>query len=146
MQELIFEISDAGNFVRIEPIELIKYDSDIVWDKNWIKTKITVKGGAFSGQYQADIMTVDFEKFKKELNRIYNDLKGVTVFEDIEHALHLKIKGDGIGHFTVLVIAKDKPGIDCSELSFEMAFDQTEINRFVNQLDKITKVFPIIGD
>lgn len=146
MDELIFEIFDAGDIVKIEPLELIKYDSELDWDRNWIKTKITVKGGAFSGQYQADIMTVDFEKFKQELSKLYDNLKGGAIFEDLEHALQLKIQGDGIGHFEVQVTANDNPGINSSKLSFTMAFDQTEIKHLVNQLDKITKAFPITGD
>lgn len=144
--DIYFELSDAGDLVRLEPIELIDYKSDIDWDKNWIKTKITVKGGAFSGQYQADIMTVDFEKFKQELSKLYDNLKGCAIFDDLEHTLQLKILGDGNGHFEVLATANDHPGINSSKLSFTMAFDQTEIKRLVNQLDKITKTFPIIGD
>ena len=146
MDELIFEIFDAGDIVKIEPLELIKYDSDLDWDKNWIKTRITVKGGPFSGQYTIDMMTIDFEKFKQELVRLYDDLSGAAVLEDIEQAITLKIKGDGIGHFQVDVTASANPGIYSSDLSFSMAFDQTEIKNLVNQLDKITKAFPITGD
>lgn len=144
--EIYFELSDAGDIVRLEPIELIDYKSNLDWDRNWVKTKITVKGGAFSGQYQADIMTVDFEKFKQELSKLYDNLKGGAIFEDLEHALQLKILGDGNGHFKVQVTANDSPGIDSSKLGFTMAFDQTEIKSLVNQLDKITKAFPITGD
>lgn len=146
MDELIFEIVDSGNIVKIEPLEVIKYDSDLDWDKNWIKTKITVKGGPFSGQYYADMMTVDFEKFKQELSSLYDNLSGTANFENIEQALQLKIKGDGIGHFEVNVSAAANPGINSVDLNFSMAFDQTEIKNLINQLDKITKAFPIIGD
>ena len=145
-QDLYFEISDNENLVRLEPIELINYNSTLDWDNNFIKTKITIKGGAFSGQYFADIMTVDFEKFKQELDTLYDNLKGSATFADREHALELKINGDGLGHFEVNVKAWDKPNIDCSELTFAMSFDQTEIKSKVNQLDGITKKFPIIGE
>ena len=144
--EIYFELNNAGDFVRLEPLKLIDYKSTNEWDKNWIKTKITLKGGAFSGQYQADIMTVDFEKFKQELELLYDNLKGGLIFEDIEHAIQLRIFGDGNGHFEVIVTANDSPGIYSSELSYTMTFDQTEIKTLVNQLDKITKAFPITGD
>jgi hypothetical protein len=144
--EIYFELSNGGDFVRLEPIELIDYKSSLDWDRNWIKTKIVIKGGAFSGQYQADIMTIDFEKFKQELSKLYDNLKGGAIFEDLEHALQLKILGDGNGHFEVKVKANDNPGIERSELSFTLTFDQTQIKDLVNQLDKITKVFPIVGD
>jgi len=145
-EDSYFEISENENLVRLEPIELVNYNSTLDWDNNFIKTKITVKGGAFSGQYFADIMTVDFEKFKQELVPLYDNLKGSAIFTDLEHALELKIKGDGLGHFEVNVKAWDKPNIDCSELTFALSFDQTKLKSLVNQLDRITKKFPIIGD
>jgi len=144
--DIYFELFDAGDLVRLEPIELIKYDSDIDWDKNWVKTQVTVKGGKFSGQYSGEFMTVDFEKFKQELSRLYDNLKGTVNFNDLEGYLELKINGDGIGHFEVQVNACDQPGIYGSELSFTMAFDQTELKELVNQLDQITRQFPIQGD
>ena len=145
-QDLYFEISDNGYLIRLEPIELVKTNSTLDWDNNFIKTKILIKGGAFSGQYLADILTVDFEKFKQELSPLYDNLKGSATFDDLEHALELNIKGDGIGHFEVNIKACDKPSIYHSELTFTMSFDQTEIKTLVNQLDKITKQFPIVGD
>jgi hypothetical protein len=142
LQDIYFELIDAGDLVRLKPIELIKYDSDIDWDKNWVKTQVTVKGGKFSGQYTGEFMTVDFEKFKQELSKLYNNLKGTANFNDLEGYLELKINGDGIGHFEVEVKACDQPGINGSELTFTMAFDQTELNELVKQLDRITKRFP----
>lgn len=145
-QEIYFELVDAGNIVRLEPIELIKYDSNIDWDKNWVKTKVTIKGGQFLGQYSGDFMTIDFEKFKQQLSRLYNNLQGFANFNDLEGYLELKIAGDGIGHFEVNVKACDQPGANASELIFTMGFDQTQLKDLVHQLDRITKQFPITGD
>lgn len=145
-QNLYFEIFDTGNLVRLEPIELIKYDSNIDWDQNWVKTKVTVKGGNFSGQYSADFLTVEFKKFKQELSQLYDNLKGTANFNDLEGFLELKIDGDGFGHFEVKVKACDQPGTNGSELTFKLAFDQTELKELVNQLNSITKQFPITGD
>lgn len=145
-QEIYFELFDAGDIVRLEPIELINYDSSIDWDRNWVKTNVTVKGGKFSGQYSGDFMTLDFEKFKQELSRLYDNLKGTANFNDLEGYLELKITGDGFGHFEVDVKACDQPRINASELTFTMGFDQTELKELVNQLDRITKLFPITGE
>ena len=91
-------------------------------------------------------MTVDFGIFKRELFRLYDNLKGVANFNDLEGYLKLKITGDGIGHFEADVKACDQPGVNASELTFAMGFDQTGIKELVNQLDRITKQFPITGD
>jgi hypothetical protein len=144
--DLYFEISDCGNFIRLEPVELVKYGSEIVYDKNWIKTKVTVKGGNFSGQYFGDFSTIDLENFRLDLHRLYDRLNSTVRFCDLEGYLDIRIIGDGIGHFEVKVVACDVPGINGSELSFEMAFDQTEIKNLERQLYEITKLYPIIGD
>ena len=144
--DLFFELSDSGDSVKLEPLERINFDSDIDWDKNWVKTIVTVKGGKFSGNYTADIMTVDFEKFKQELSVLYDNLGGSAHFYDVERYLELKIKGDGIGHFEVDVRACDEPGVNASELTFTMTFDQTQIKGLVRQLDLITNHYPIVGD
>ena len=141
-QELYFELSDSGDFVRLEPIERIHYDSDLDWDHNWVKTRVTVNGGCFSGQYSAEFMTVDFETFRKEFSRLYDNLKGNVNFSDLEGYLQLKIVGDGIGHFEVQVTACDKPGIEGSELNFTINFDQTYLKQLEYQLEKITEKFP----
>jgi hypothetical protein len=143
MEETFFEILEESDYLRLEPIELIKYDSEIDWDKNWIKTKISVKSGSFSGQYFADFMTVDFEKLKNDFYRIYDNLKGFVDFVDLERHLELKISGDGIGHFVVHVNASDKPS-EGNRLIFELFFDQTQIKELINQLEKITKAYPIV--
>jgi len=145
-QNIEFKISTGENFVKLEPIELIKYDSEIDWDKNWVKTKVFIKGGQFSGTYIAEFMTTDFEQFKQELFNLYDNLKGAANFKDLEGYLELKISGNGLGHFTIEVRAHDSTGVDMAELKFSLSFDQTQIKDFVYQLEKITKFYPITGD
>lgn len=144
-QEIYFEIVDAGDMVRLEPKRLVREGSEIDYDNNWIITTVTVKGGRFSGQFDAEFLTIDFEIFKQELRPLYDNLKGSATFSGLEGQLELKIVGDGIGHFEVSVLACDQPG-NGGELSFTMGFDQTSLMEFVHQLDSITKKFPIIGD
>jgi hypothetical protein len=143
--ETYFEIFDGGDIIRVEPYQAIKYDSALDWDRNWIKTKVTVKGGAFSGQFVADFMTTDFELLKRGFKILDKDFSGTAIFEPLEGQLKLNISGDGLGDFEVKCISQDQPGIG-GTLSFILSFDQTELARLINELDKITKAFPISGD
>jgi hypothetical protein len=59
----------------------------------------------------------------------------------MERGLEFDIKGDGIGHFEINGRAWDYP----NELKFMVGFDQTIIKELSNQLDIITKLFPIRG-
>ena len=141
--KLYFEITDGLDTIKIEPMNLTYPDAEHDWDKNLINSKVSIKGGAFRGQFDAQFMTVDFEKFKQELRRVYNDLKGYANFNCLEDYLELKVKGDGIGHFSVDIIANDNSAK--SKLEFELTFDQTQIPELLRQLDTITKRFPITG-
>ena len=70
----MFEIIDHDVILRIVPQGLLCPDSEIEWDKNFISTRIYIKTGGFQGEYTAEIMTFDFHKLKKELERLYNNL------------------------------------------------------------------------
>ncbi|RNI34811.1 hypothetical protein EFY79_14070 [Hanamia caeni] len=143
--ETYFEIFDGGDMIRVEPYQAIKDGSALDWDRNWIKTKVKIKGGVFSGQYVADFMTTDFELLKRDFKKLDKDFNATANFEPLEGQLKLNISGDGLGHFEVKCIAQDQPGVG-GTLSFILSFDQTELARLINELDKITKAFPISGD
>ncbi len=89
-------------------------------------------------------MTVDLKQFQKEFSLLYDNLNGSANFHDLEGYLDLKIKGDGLGHFEVDVTACDQPGIDSSELRFNISFDQTLIKDLNYQLELITKKYPVL--
>jgi hypothetical protein len=134
--DIRFEIFDAGDLIRIEPLPLDYTENDK--ENEWIKCAVTIKGGAFSGQYLAEFMTYDFESLKSDFERLDRDFNGSAKFDPIEQQLVLQITGDGLGHFTVQCTASDKTGFG-ARLSYELSFDQTELKRLIHQLDQITK-------
>lgn len=144
IDDIYFEITDGPDIIKVEPLKWTHTDAELDWDKNWIHSQITIKGGAFRGQFYCDLMTTDFELFKRELKKLYDSLKGRAEFKTLEGQIHIKIEGDGLGHFSVDCDVMDKAGIG-NRLNVEMAFDQTQIPDFVRQLDKIVKQFPIQG-
>lgn len=143
--EIYFEIFDRGDLIRVEPYQAVKYNSQHDWDKNWVKTRVTIKSGVFSGQYVADFMTTDFELIKRDFKNFDKDFNATAKFEPLEGQLVLNISGDGLGHFEVECIARDQVGYG-GKLSFSINFDQTELTRLIIELDKITKAFPISGN
>ena len=141
---IYFEIKDSGDFIRIDLLNLTYPNAEDDWDRNWIKSKIKVKAGAFTGVFQAELMTTDFEKFKQEISKLYEKLDGRANFDTLEGQISIKIKGDGIGHFEADCFVMDFAGTG-NKLDFEINFDQTMITDIVSQLDNITKVFPVQG-
>jgi hypothetical protein len=143
--DIYFEIFDGGDLIRLEPIQAYDNTSQHDWDRNWVRTMITVKGGVFSGQFMADFMTTDFELLKRGLKNLDKDFQGSAKLEPLEKQLLLDITGDGLGHFEVKCTANDQPNYG-GTLSFNLTFDQTELPRLINELDIITKAFPIRGE
>ncbi|MAB37481.1 MAG: hypothetical protein CL525_00215 [Aequorivita sp.] len=135
-------IEDSENFVRIDIIGLNYPDAELDWDKNWINCLISVKAGAFSGKFNADLMTFDFKKFQEELKSLYKKLDGTANFTTLENQLNIKITGDGIGHFNAKCNLMDNSSFG-NELCCEIDFDQTQIPELLNQLEKITAEFPV---
>ena len=144
-ETLFFEISESGNLIRIDLIGLNYPTAELDWDRNWIRGFVKVKAGAFSGEFKADFMTVDFVDFKKELTKIYDTLKGIVTFQTLESQVEIKIIGDGIGHLNAECVVMDNAGSG-NKLEFEISFDQTHIPKILNQLEKITDKFPKSGE
>ena len=142
--DIYFEISANGNYFRLEPLAYERTASGNYYDDNWLKIKISVKGGSFSGQYEVSMLTDEFEYLQKGFLILDKNLKGVLEFTDMESSVTLKINGDGLGHFTADVTANDYGGQPYSRLTFEITFDQTYIKPILAQLDRITKEFPVI--
>jgi hypothetical protein len=146
LEDLEFQIKGDEDFLKLNPAGLIYYNSNLDWDKNWIRTVITVQGGVFSGRYNADLTTFDFDNLKFDLEKLYENLGDEMEFDDLEGFLSLKIVGDGTGNFVAEVTCNDTPDIHSSELKFQISFDQTYIKDMLRSLDEITKRYPIIGD
>jgi hypothetical protein len=142
----MFELIDNDAVLQIKPEKFLCPDSDIDWDKNFISTRIYIKIGGFQGEYLAEIMTFDFYKLKKDLERLYNNLNGHGYFDCLDRYLTIKIAGDGLGHFKCECEAIDRPGFEESVLKFVLSFDQTQINGLIKQLNTILEEYPIIGE
>ncbi|MFB9863911.1 WapI family immunity protein [Rufibacter immobilis] len=139
-----FEIKGSGDFIRVELAHLSHPNAGHEWDKNWVKSNVTVKAGGFSGKFTCDLMTTDFARFQEQVSRLYNELDGAAVFDTIEEQVNIKIKGDGFGHFEADCVVMDFAGTG-NTLEFLINFDQTIIPQVVRQLANIAKDFPVTG-
>ena len=142
--EIYFEIIDGSDILKVEPLEWANPNSDNDWDKNWIRSRVTVKGGAFSGKFLCSLYSWDFELFKRSLKKAYDNLEETATFATMEEQIQINCFGDGLGHFKVDCKTMDQAGTG-NELRFKMSFDQTTIPNLVIQLDNITRAFSVRG-
>lgn len=143
LDDFTIGLHSGGQSISITVIGLLVIDATSNWDKNWLKTKISVQAGAFSGIYDADL-TIDFENFKQDLNSLYENLNSEIEFKDLEGYLYMKIKGNGLGNINAEISCSDDPGINAATLNFELNFDQTYIKPVIQKLKNITNKYPVV--
>ena len=139
-----FELNESGNFLRLTPIKQNFPDSKDSWDRNWIEVNVEFKIDSFRGNFNGNFMTLDFENFKQQLRKLYSDLKGYANFESTDNLVKIQMKGDGIGHIEVNCAVSDDGGFS-KNFEFKIEIDQTQIPDIINDLNQLTKKFPIEG-
>ncbi|MGV3696929.1 WapI family immunity protein [Flavobacterium sp.] len=133
-ENIFFEIKEQTDFIRIEVVEQNFPDAELDWDKNSLKCLMSAKCGVFSGEFEADLMSVDFEIFKKELEIVYDNLNRSATFEGIERQVNIRVEGDGIGHLSVRFSLTDTEN---NQLKGNLSFDQTGLPLLIKQLENI---------
>ncbi|TAK94497.1 MAG: hypothetical protein EPO07_16630 [Verrucomicrobia bacterium] len=129
---------------RVE-IEVRDYERAPVgeyWDDNWLNVEIRVSAGGFRGKAQASIITSELEKFLSELKPLYEKLIGEAKFTTMEEQLALRLSGDGKGHIELRGEVADQAGIG-NRLLFNLRFDQTQLQKSINDLELVTEAFPV---
>ena len=135
---------DTGEHLKIAVLRRCCAEYQDVWDGNWLNADVSAFVGGFVAKVAVCLRTDEFEQFCKELGPLYDSLDGSAAFTSLEHCLTIKVDGDGIGHFRVQCELSDAPSSP-NRLSFELAFEQTELPTMLAQLDAILEEFPVVG-
>jgi hypothetical protein len=113
-------------------------------DCDWLRAKISVSAGAWSGDISESIDTDSLVSFRQQLQALYSRLEGKAKFEPIEPSINLTLKGDRLGHIVVSGVADDQPAIG-NKLHFHFDLDQTYLPLLVSQIQMIENAYPIVG-
>lgn len=141
MDGLVFQIRDGEDFLKIELNKRSFPNAELNWDKNWIDSHVSFRARNFRGAIVTNFASFDFEKFKKELDNLYDDLDGQAEFKTLEDQLRINIKGDGIGHFKCEILARESYYAGAT-MTFNLKFDQTQIKYLSAQLEGILSKYP----
>ena len=110
-------------------------------DEHWIESDVTVRAGAFRGEFRASLRPEEFVAFRADLERLHRELQGLGRFDSMEGWVAIEIRGDGRGHFEGSCQLRDRAG-DGNLLKCEIEFDQTDIPAMLKQLADIRTAFP----
>lgn len=134
----------ASKYLLVQPTRLAFPHTDDYWDGNWVYADVAVVVGGFRGSYEAMLRTEEFARFRDDLQVLKDKLKGAAAFETMEHWLAINVEGDSRGYFTANCEARDQPGMG-NQLTFELAFDQTDLPALLRDIDELTRAFPVRG-
>jgi len=113
-------------------------------EHGWVSCELTVKAGAWSGSYAAELRTPEFPLFREQLEQLRREPTAIAVFETLEGQLKLRLIGDRRGHIRVRGRAMDKAGIG-NQLEFGLEIDQSYLPELIAKLKLIEKRFPARG-
>ncbi len=116
------------------------YDNE--YDANWLNASTSIVAGGFEGRITLMILAPDLSLFASRIAELYEQLDGEAEFKTMEDQLYIKCRGDGLGHIAVTGYMRDTIGTGYNTLNFELALDQTQIKRTIDELDKVLKEYP----
>ncbi|MES2353110.1 MAG: hypothetical protein V4568_01710 [Pseudomonadota bacterium] len=129
---------------RIE-VQVVGYKRNPVgeyFDDNWLRVRVLVVSGAFSGKYDAAFLTEELVSFHNQLIELYRSLNGIAKFSTMEEQLSLLLHGNGRGEILLKGTAIDIPGTG-NRLVFELTLDQTQLQKTLAELSLVTESFPV---
>ena len=127
--------TDAGDHVTVEVHERT-YEGD-----DWLAATISIRSGAFAGSFDAALMTCDFQPFERQLQELYESLRGTATFSTIERQLEVNCVGNERGGISIDGVAQDRAG-DGNQLRFQFDLDQTYLPELISELQQIQSEFP----
>ncbi len=119
-------------------------DASDYWDGNWLTVRATMQVGQSSVTTEGSIlMTTDFERFRSELKRMHETLKGEASLTGYEPNLKVALRAGSLGQIGGEVeITPDQ----LSEFHrFDIGFDQTYLPPLIAACEAIIERFPVIA-
>lgn len=141
----MINISIEGNGGSIS-IEVFGYENATASndsDANWLRSRIRVAAGPFSGETDAALTTQDFVYFERELTEVLRTLKGKATFQTDEDSLRFDVEMGSRGTATVSGAAKASGGGSQASLRFAFETDQSYLAQTKRALAEMVKHFPV---
>jgi hypothetical protein len=113
-----------------------------VYDANWLKTRVSIQSGPFSGIFQAPFSTYDFARLESQLADAVSRLTGKVEFESAEGDLAFSISFSNRGTAEVSGVAKPN-AFAGARITFSFETDQSMLAEAVDQLTGLLRRLPV---
>lgn len=135
-------INGHGASIGIETFGYENLSAQNTSDANWLKCRVVINVGQFTGDYDASFTTSDFVRFRDELKALCNTMSGSASFITDEEALDCTIEMRKTG--AALVKGKSQVhGNTTVILSFSFESDQSFFAETLRGVEAVVKEFPM---
>lgn len=135
-------IDGTGGSISIEVLGYENAAASNDSDANWLRSKVRVAAGPFSGEVDAALTTQDFVYFERELTEMLRTLQGKATFQTDEDWLRFEIGMGSRGTATVSGAVKAGGGSQAS-LRFSFETDQSFLGQAKRALAEVSANFPV---
>jgi hypothetical protein len=133
------------NHLSLTPLRRNNPGVTTFWDGNWLTVAVEVRGGIFSGTFEADLRADEFQDFQLQLEALRGASGGTATLESVENWVRLELTLDDQGRLHGDCEVRDDPSRG-SRLRFGLSSDQVQLLDMLDGLKQILAAFPPVGN
>lgn len=137
------DILGSETKVEIKIFERLYPESIGSWERDWVKSAISVEIPGYSANFLADLRTEEFKEFRDQLAAMNQELEGTGSLISLENAIEAKAVMDSLGGIYWEVSTCYPIGTG-AVLTFGFDSDQSYLYQLVKELDEVLKEFPVL--
>ena len=131
-------IGDQTHDHIVIEIPFLKNPSSYTKEDDWFNANIDIISGAFKGRVKnkVNLRFSEVRLFLKQIDSLYNSLKGTAEFTSTEEWVNISVTGDGLGSFVAKGNVIDGH-LDANTISFNIKFDINALHCLIVSLKQL---------
>lgn len=132
---------DKGE-LRLQVLDYENTRAKIADDANWLRAKLDVKAGPFSGTISCGLTAIELNRLYQEISAATEALKDVVNFQSMEGNLSIQLEFQRTGTATLRGVITPYPA-EANALHYEFHTDPISLEAAVQGLKRLVDHFPI---
>ncbi|MDQ3690102.1 MAG: hypothetical protein M3406_08740 [Chloroflexota bacterium] len=138
-----FKIGRGGPaFLEVRVVRRSQSDAADVDDADWVRARILASSGGFRANYDADLLSSEFPRWRQDLVVLIRDSAAEARLETLEKWIAVTLAhADRAGHITASCEITDHPGMG-AVLRFDIELNTPDLAVISRELDSLIAAYP----
>ena len=141
MDNSVVFLGDKGK-LRLDVLDYENKSAKAVDDANWLRAKLDVEAGPFTGTVSFGLTAVELDRLYQELAAATEALRGVVAFQNMEGNLSIQLEFQRTGTATLRGVITPYPA-EANALHYEFRSDPISLEAAVKGLKRLVDHFPV---